>query len=282
VLTPDRVYMLAADHRWQWEEWCDARSIPRARITEAKELARRGFALARDRSERVREHGALLIDEQYGSACVARALEAGVDVGTPAEKAGVFPLEWAGAHFADALTGAFVKVLVRHRTDHPHAIQQQQLAKLLELQQWCGASSKPLVVEVLVPRDGEPEGTFEASGRPAMLAGFIREAYARGLTPAFWKIEGTSPSGALVIDRAIAESPSVRQLILGKGADQATLAAWFSAARTSTTAAGFAVGRTVYWQPAADYLLGKIDDAAAVDAICATYLALIDAWESES
>jgi 5-dehydro-2-deoxygluconokinase len=282
VLTPNRVYMLAADHRWQWEEWCDARSIPRARITEVKELARCGFVLARDRSERVREHGALLIDEQYGSACVARALEGGVEVGTPAEKAGAFPLEWAGDQFADALTGAFVKVLVRHRTDHPPVVRQQQLGKLLQLQEWCRASSKPLVVEVLVPRDGEAEAAFDATGRPAMLASFIREAYGRGLTPAFWKIEGTSRAGAAVVDRASAEWPAGRQLILGKGADQATVAAWFAAARASATAAGFAVGRTVYWEPAADYLLGEIDDAAAVESICETYLALIQAWEKGS
>jgi hypothetical protein len=25
MLHPDRVYMLEADHRWQWEEFCDAR-----------------------------------------------------------------------------------------------------------------------------------------------------------------------------------------------------------------------------------------------------------------
>src|SRR5262249_59167348 len=119
----------------------------------------------------------------------------------------------------------------------------------------------------------------ESTGRPAMLASFIREAYGRGLTPAFWKIEGTSRSGAAVIDRAIAESPSARQLILGKGADHATVAAWFAAARASATAAGFAVGRTVYWEPSCEYLLEKIDDDGAVERIAAAYLALIEAWE---
>ncbi len=61
-MNTDRVYMLAADHRWQWEEWCDARSMPRTRIAEVKRLAYDGFLLARDRSAAVRECGALLID----------------------------------------------------------------------------------------------------------------------------------------------------------------------------------------------------------------------------
>jgi hypothetical protein len=42
--------MLAADHRWQWEAWCDVRRVARPRIAAVKELARRGFDLARQRS----------------------------------------------------------------------------------------------------------------------------------------------------------------------------------------------------------------------------------------
>jgi myo-inositol catabolism protein IolC len=34
-----RVYLLAADHRWPWEEWCDGRAIPRTRFAEVKRLA---------------------------------------------------------------------------------------------------------------------------------------------------------------------------------------------------------------------------------------------------
>ena len=38
MLNSALVYMLAADHRWQWEEWCDARGVPRQRITEAPRI----------------------------------------------------------------------------------------------------------------------------------------------------------------------------------------------------------------------------------------------------
>ena len=104
MLNPECVYMLAADHRWQWEEWCDARSIPRTRISEVKRLAADGFRLARDRSPRVREFGALLLDAQYSSDVIDEARRDGLIVGTPAEKAGAFPLDMvdralrAGAH----------------------------------------------------------------------------------------------------------------------------------------------------------------------------------------
>src|SRR5438309_10958722 len=113
MLQSERVYMLAADHRWQWEEWCDAHAVPRTRIGEVKRLAYDGFLQARDRSSAVRAFGALLLDEQYASAIIADAVRAGVEVGTPAERPGVFPLAWTTDPYDRALTGAFVEVLIR-------------------------------------------------------------------------------------------------------------------------------------------------------------------------
>jgi len=280
MLNPERVYMLAADHRWQWEEWCDARSIPRARIGEAKRLAYDGFLLARDHSPAVRESGALLVDEQYGSAVVADARQAGFTVGTPAEKAGAFPLAWSAEPFSLALTGAFAKVLVRYRSDDDEAIRNGQWEKLDALQSWCRGAGKPLVLEILVARRGESEDAFEAIGRPAMLAGFIAEAYRRALTPEFWKIEGTlSAEGARTIDAAIAARPGCRQIILGKAAELSTIGRWFAAAAASPTAAGFAVGRSVFWDPSAAFLSGSISANRAAADIAANYLQLVDAWQ---
>jgi len=280
MLNPLCVFMLALDHRWQWEEWCDARSIPRDRIPDAKRVAYDGFLLARDASQAVRKWGALLIDLNYGSAIIPDALARGADVGTPAERAGVFPLAWATDPFERALPGTFVKVLVRHRPNFDAAVRDGQLAKLDALQAWCGTAGKPLVVEVLVPREDEPEEAFEATGRPAIVAAYIREAYSRGLTPAFWKIEGTSSrEGAAAIDAAIAAHPECRQIILGKGADLPTIDAWFAAAAGSATASGFAIGRSVYWDAAGAFLGGARSAAQASAEIRDNYLHLVDAWQ---
>jgi myo-inositol catabolism protein IolC len=272
--------MLAADHRWQWEEWCDARQIPRDRIGEAKRVAYDGFVLARDRAPAVREFGALLVDAQYAAPVIADALKTGLDVGTPAEKAGAFPLAWSADPFERALTGAFVKVLVRYRPEDDEAIREGQWQKLDALQTWCRGAGKPLVVEILVARRDEPEEDFEAVGRPAILAGFIAQAYRRALTPQFWKIEGTlSREGAHTIDRAIAANAACRQIILGKAAEIATIGRWFAAAADSATAAGFAIGRSVFWEPSAAFLSGsRTADQAAAD-IAANYLQLVDVWQ---
>jgi 5-dehydro-2-deoxygluconokinase len=278
MLNADRVYMLAADHRWQWEEWCDTHNVPRGRIAEVKRLALDGFMDAHSRSPLVRQFGALLLDEQYAGAVLADAVAQGVCVGTPAEKAGTSPLEWATDPFSRALTGAFVKVLVRDRLDDA-ATHERQFQQLLALQTWCARANKPLIVEVLVPRLDEPAAEFDATGRAEMIAAIVRDAYRRGLTPAFWKIEGTADGdGARAIDAAVAEHPAGRQIILGKAADLKTITGWFRAAADSATAAGFAIGRSVFWDSSAAFLEGALSAASATRNIADRYLQLVDAW----
>jgi myo-inositol catabolism protein IolC len=276
-----RVYMLAADHRWQWEEWCDANGVARTRIPEAKALALAGLLRARERSERIRRWGALLLDERYASASIRRAQQAGVVVGTPAEAAGVFPLRFSSEPFSRDLTGGFVKVLVRHRPDQPQAVQQEQLRLLLELQAWCREQARPLVVEVLVPTNGEAASELEAR-RPGIVADYVRAAYAKELEPEFWKLEGMQDAAAAgVVDRAITERPRPRLLILGKGAGIETVAHWFAAVRGCATAAGFAIGRTAYWEAAARHLQGQLPADAAADEIATCYERLVALWDGE-
>jgi 5-dehydro-2-deoxygluconokinase len=273
------VLMFAADHRWQWEEWFDHNGVDRRRIAEVKSLAADGFLHARAQSEDVRRSGALLIDPTYGLPEIARVAAAGAAVGTPAERAGAFPLEWASEPFDKDLLGSFVKVLVRHRPDHTVAVRDGQLTKLLTLQAWCRDHRKPFVLEVLVPREHEPEAEFESRGRPEALAHYITTAYDHGVVPDYWKIEGV-PDGEAIepIDNAIAQRPGVRQLVLGKNADIGTVSLWFTAAAEARTAGGFAIGRTMYWKPAISYLQRQLSRDEAVSDIASNYLRVVDLW----
>jgi len=279
VLESNRAYMLAADHRWQWDEWCDRHGVPRARIPEAKALALEGFLMAREQSPDIAAAGSILLDTQYASGAIASARAAGVTVGTPAEWPGAFPLRWASEPFDRALTGAFVKVLVRHRPDYARDVVEGQRARLLELAAWCRAQGRPLVVEVLIPRAGEPEAEFEATGRAPIAAAYIADSYAAGLVPDFWKLEGTSSrEAASTVDAAVQARPGPRFLVLGKGAGLDVIAGWFAAARTMATAAGFAIGRSVYFDAAASWLLGSIPRDVAAQRIADTYIALVRLW----
>ena len=270
--------MLAIDHRWQWEEWCDTNRVARARIPEVKALAAEAFLAARESSDVIRRSGALLVDLTYGRTAFDTAQSAGAIVGTPAERAGAFPLEWT-ADFGTALPGHFVKVLVRHRSDLAPAIVAAQRRQLRELQQWCADRKKPFVLEVLVaPAHGEEAG-FDSDGRPRLLAGYITDAYGDGVLPDYWKIEGMPSAAALrLVDDAIREKKGPRQLILGKGAGMDQVRQWFASAAGAPTAAGFAIGRTVYFDAAAGWLQGSLAREEAVARIRANYQSVIDAW----
>ncbi len=277
------VYMLAVDHRWQWEEWCNGAAVDRGRIPEVKALATDAFLAARAADARVEAHGALLIDALYATPQIERLMAAGATVGAPAEWPGSFPLRWQSDPMGDALTGRFVKVLAKHRPDYTETIVTGQIERLLELQAWCRAHGQPLVLEVVVPRESEPEHEFETTGRAPIMAAYIRRAYGVGLVPDYWKIEGTTDAGAAaVIDRAIAEDPRPRFLVLGKGAGMDLVLRWFAAAKTMTTASGFAIGRTVYFEPVTRWLRGELARDEALDRIATTYRSLIDRWESAS
>ena len=190
-----------------------------------------------------------------------------------------FPLAWATDPFQAALIGSFVKVLIRFRPDDDELIREAQWDKLKALHAWCRHAAKPLVIEVLVARRHEPEDAFESIGRPSIVARFIDDAYRRHVVPQFWKIEGTaSREGARTIDEAIARHPDPRQILLGKAADLRTIDAWFAAAAASATAVGFAIGRSVFWNPSTAFLSGTIDRVDAARDIAATYLQLVDGW----
>jgi 5-dehydro-2-deoxygluconokinase len=276
LLSPP-VYMMAIDHRWQWADWCLEQRIDPMRIREVKKLAADAFLLARRDSPHVMESGVLLVDFVYGAEAFARARAGGAIVGNPAERAGAFPLEWTNT-FDKSLRGDFVKVLVRHQPDIPPEIHDEQFAKLAELQQWCRSTGRPLVLEVLVTGDAN-DAAFEREGRPRLLAEYIRRAYATNIVPQYWKIEGVPDAVAQrVIDSAIREREGPNQLILGKGAGLDAIGVWFESARGAATAAGFAIGRTVYWGPACEFLLGRLAADDAVHAMAANYLAVIDLW----
>jgi 5-dehydro-2-deoxygluconokinase len=275
-----RIYMLASDHRWQWEEWCDGAGVARPRIAEVKQLIFEAFLAAREQSADVQTNGALLLDSMYGAAAVRAAQSAGIPVGTPVERAGVFPLEWQDEPFHTGLAGnSFAKVLVRYRPEWQESAKDGQMRKLLELQAWCRRERMPLLVEIIIMRSGEDERAFEEQGRPTLLAALIRESYRRGLVPDLWKIEGTSSTaGAAIIDVAIRERPEPRQVILGKGADAALIEQWFDAASALPSTAGFAIGRSVFWKPCTAFLQGQMSPDPAIEAMVASYLDLIGQW----
>jgi 5-dehydro-2-deoxygluconokinase len=281
---PDELYVLAADHRWQWHDWCEAHGRPRDIIPDLKGVAVEGFLAARGRSADVQANGAMLLDEEYSGPLIAALRARDIAVAAPVEKAGVFPLEWTAEPFWAALTGSMAKVLVRYRPDYPPSRVEAEQQALRELSDWCRHQACPWMLEVVVPTEsGENEEQFAREVRPAAVARYIAQAYERGIRPDYWKLEGTtSVDGARLVDEAVQRVRGPAFLVLGKAAPLETIERWFRAAQAMKTAAGFAIGRSIYWDPAARYALGEISRAEAIEIVAETYLTTIDLWQNSA
>ena len=67
-------------------------------------------------------------------------------------------------------------------------------------------------------------------------------------------------------------------VLLGLNAPVETLAEGFVAAAGSRTCRGFAVGRTLFKEPAGEWLAGRIDDATFVTQARAAFERMITLW----
>jgi hypothetical protein len=69
-------------------------------------------------------------------------------------------------------------------------------------------------------------------------------------------------------------------VVLGAGADEATVAHWLRQAATVDGFVGFAIGRTIFWDALKGWLADTIDRATAVDMIADNYRSTIDLYEA--
>ena len=108
----------------------------------------------------------------------------------------------------------------------------------------------------------------------------LRRFYNLGIYPEWWKLEALTPSQWRAVDALLAErDPYCRGvLVLGLNAPLPELKASLADAREARTCRGFAVGRTLWADPARAWLSGEIDDAALVAQVATNFAELIDAW----
>ena len=130
-----------------------------------------------------------------------------------------------------------------------------------------------MLLEIIPPatRPREPDTVLRA----------VKRIYNLGIFPEWWKLEPMDAGQWAAIDALIAErDPYCRGVVvLGLNAPVAELAAGFSAARRSKSARGFAVGRTLFHEPARAWLAGEIDDAMLVAQAKANFAVLIRHWQ---
>jgi len=291
------LYVLAFDHRGSFQKkFFGVTGEPSAqeaeRISDAKHVIFEGFLRALDEGAD-RGSAGLLVDEQFGAAIARQAKADGLILAMPVEKSGQeeFDFEYGdeyGKHIEE-FDPTFTKVLVRYNPAGDGAMNERQTKRLKELSDWLHERGRKFLFELLVPATTEQLGSvggdadrFDKELRPQLMRAAIAELQQSGVEPDVWKIEG--------LDRredcqAIAEQTraggrdKVACVVLGRGADDAAVDHWLRQGAGVPGYIGFAIGRTIWWDPLKEFVDGtaKREDAGA--RISANHRRFIDVYE---
>ena len=234
----------------------------------------------------------ILVDEQFGAEIAREALAMGAQLAMPVEKSGQdeFDFEYGdsfGDHIA-AFNPTYSKVLVRYNVEGDAEMNRRQAERLARLGDWLHANGRKFLYELLVPAEpaqleqvGGDAERYDRELRPALMVEAIRESQAAGVEPDIWKIEGLDARDDCVRVAEAARAGGrdhVQCVVLGRGGDETKVIHWLRTGADVTGFVGFAVGRTIWWNPLEEWLAGRAaDDAAA--AIATNYRRLVDAYE---
>jgi 5-dehydro-2-deoxygluconokinase len=273
----DELTVLAIDHRLQFEELAEeVGANDPDRITAFKELAFRAL----DRVAGGDPRFGVLIDGRYGADALAEASGSPYWIGRPIELPKSRPLEFegsadVGSEIATWPLGHVVKCLLFYHPDDEPALRESQLRRLRTLFEACRRTRHELLIEVIAPADSAVDS--------ATIARALRQLYAAGIFPDWWKLApDQDPEAWRHIEAAILDNdPLCRGVVLlGLSAPIPDLVASFRAAAPIRIIKGFAVGRTIFYDVARQWLGGAIDDEAAISAMASRLATLVEAWRT--
>ncbi len=263
----------AIDHRLQLEDMARRCAAPFGRIAEFKRLAVKAAAQV----ARGRAGFGMLLDGTYGKQALGDALDQGFWLGRPVEVPASRPLRFECGDVGSALIewplAHTVKCLLFYHPDDPEALRRKQEARLALLHQACRRLGRELMIEVIAGKDGALSTTT--------VADVIATFYGLGIKPDWWKLEPQPDAAAWkAVGEVIAgNDPHCRGIVLlGLDAPAARLAEHFAVAQGNPWVRGFAVGRTIFSDPAEHWLAGKTGDREAVGEMADRFAALVARW----
>ncbi|WP_018687815.1 bifunctional 5-dehydro-2-deoxygluconokinase/5-dehydro-2-deoxyphosphogluconate aldolase [Ahrensia kielensis] len=118
---------------------------------------------------------------------------------------------------------------------------------------------------------------------PDTTATLIRQFYQAGVYPDWWKLEPMADAEGWSAAVAAIEEYDMHTrgiVVLGLDAPEAELAKSFEIASSYPLVKGFAVGRTIFGDAARAWMMGQIDDAAAIQQMSARYSQLCKVWDT--
>jgi len=272
---PVPVMALACDHRIQFEQLAAETGTSVERVGAFKQLVVAAVGRVADG----RAGFGVFLDGRFGREALFAASHAGLWIARPVEQTGSRPLEFEeggslGARLVEWPTDQAVKCLCFYHPDDDEALRRQQERELLRVSDACRRLGRDLLVEIIAGRHG-PLG-------PDTVPRVMHRLYDLGIRPDWWKLEPQrAPDHWRAIGAVVeARDPLCRGiLLLGLEAPASELVEAFRAATATGWVRGFAIGRTVFMDPARDWLAGRVSDEQAVAEMARRFAALVAAWQ---
>lgn len=268
--------VFAFDHRMQLEAMADEAGVPHGRIGAFKTLC---LEAAR-RVAGGRPGYGILCDGRLGREALYRASGSGLWIGRPVEWPGSRPLvlepeigpDYGG--LSEWPLENVVKVLCFYHPDDDAATKAQQEATVQRLFAASRRNRLEMLLEI-IPSKVAPCDAWTA-------ARVIERFYEIGVYPDWWKLEPMTERAAWrnACDAISRNDPNTRGIVvLGLDAPASALEESFAVAASFDLVKGFAVGRTIFADAARGWLLGEIDDQAAIADMAGRYAGLCAVWD---
>jgi 5-dehydro-2-deoxygluconokinase len=262
-------------------------------IQEAKQIIFEGFKLALEKKVPKGIAG-LLVDEEFGANILQEAKKDGFNFAMPAEKSGQeeFDFEY-GDQFAkhiEEFDPTFLKVLVRYNPESDPALNKRQLERLKKLSDYLANNNRTFLFELIVPaipaqlaKVGGEKSAYDTKLRPKLMCECLKQIQDAGVEPAIWKLEGVEdPADAkAIVAQAQAGGRKVGVITLGRGESKDKVKEWLAVGAKIPGIIGFAVGRTIFWDPLVEYRAGKADKKVASEKIAQNYMEFVELWQNE-
>lgn len=235
-----------------------------------------------------------LVDEEFGTAVLREAKKEGLSFAMPVEKSGQneFDFEY-GDKFVkhiEEFDPTFVKVLVRYNPEDDATMNKRQLARLKKLSDYLIKANRTFLFELIVPATpaqlaklGGSKEKYDLELRPKLMVTSLKEIQDAGVEPKIWKLEGVDKvsDAKAVVKQAASGGRKVGVITLGRGESKEKVQEWLKVGAKIPGVIGFAVGRTIFWDPLAELKAGKATRQEAVQKIAQNYIDFTELWLHE-
>jgi myo-inositol catabolism protein IolC len=293
-----KLYILAFDHRGSFQKKMfgiegDPTPEQTDTIADAKHLIFEGLLKATEEGVDPQATGCL-VDEQFGGPkqVPEQAKENGLLLAMPVEKSGQdeFDFEYGedfGAHI-EQFDPDFSKVLVRYNPEGDAEMNRRQAERLKRLADWLHDHDRKFLFELLVPAEdpqleqvGGDDDRYDAELRPELMRRAIVELQDAGIEVDIWKIEGidTQEDCERISETCRRDGrDGVICVVLGRGANDEKVDHWLRQGAPVEGYAGFAIGRTIWWDALKGFLEGDLERDDAASQIAEKYLRFVQVY----